>query len=119
MQVSRRPSGFAPLVVVAIELLEIALVGAVLKDDERRVPQLQLLLPVGAVLVLPVDGHRGMGTERVVNDERRTGGRGQMIFACELFGRARLHEQETPAAIGRVLPAECNGADDVSESHGD
>ena len=58
------------LVVVAIELLEVALVGAVLKDDERRVAERQLLLPVRAVLVLPVDGHRGVRAEGVVDDSR-------------------------------------------------
>ena len=56
------------LVVVAIEPLQVALVGAVLEDDERGVAQRELLLPVRAVLTLPVDGHRGVRAERVVDD---------------------------------------------------
>ena len=56
------------LVLGAIELPEVALVGAVLEDDEARVAQRQLLLPVGGVLPLPVDRHGRVRPERVVDD---------------------------------------------------
>ena len=56
------------LVLVAVELPQVALVGAVLEDDERRVAERELVLPVRAVLALPVDGHRGVRAERVVDD---------------------------------------------------
>ena len=56
------------LVLVRIEPRHIALVGTKLEDDERRVPQRELVLPVGAVLSLPVRGHRGVRAQRVVDD---------------------------------------------------
>src|ERR1019366_2672756 len=58
------------LVGLGLELRDLALVGPVLKDDERRVAQIELVFPVGAVLALPVEGHGGVRAERVVDHPR-------------------------------------------------
>ena len=56
------------LVLLAVELPQVALVRSVLKHDERRIAQRERVSPVVPILPLPVDGHRGVRPERVVDD---------------------------------------------------